>query len=844
MSKILVGNVSPEGDRLIHIYLDKYMPDAVVEPLKAAGIKGKMKNTAKRPDVALVIIDEVLYSNCVGVADDVLSLPKVHRYIDDTGLKEFLISKFGRLDEAEDIISNDVDSNEVEEPTEHATDMDFGTSIGITDYSNDDGLALQSMREKLAQSEMLVHSLTKQLEESGKDSDVSALVQRIKVLEEEIEEKNRQIEEYETQSYASLGKVAKAEQSISELKGVKETLRKQKEQTADIEFQKNKLSEELDKTRKTLEEVSSYKGKYESLVVEKDSLDKEYKKTYALYESKCDEYTVLSEKYSESESRVEGVSKELEELQGELQTKAVLITSLENEIKDYKKQLSSLQEQVKRLKESEKSLQDTISRSDDSESKLKKRVADLESNEVKYKEEIESLSKGVSEKDTKISDLSSSIDSLNMGVERLTQEVSSKDTIISNLKASISEKDGKLEEVTEKLVGKSDEVINLESRLKSLSESVADLKDTNSELEGKSEEYERLSLELEQAKESVRVLEKEKEDAERSLELSELSLKNDLKERDRQITKLNEELEVLRRGEDKDGKTADLRLRIVELQEKIVSLENEKDDSEAEELSSLRKEVSKLKEENTSLNLDVAERDEQLAEISDSIFVQMLNNAMPKAVLNTLLRVPNEELKGMHIVAGGSSESNLYVYKVLKSTCVMNSDKKIIIVDLTTDSYIDAEFKVKRVNTPINWLLGVEPINSFVADTCFSGVKIVSTALAYINPLYLLSVDWERRLEDIRGIADIVIFHVGSLDNIISKIMFQSFARVMRSHVVVRATPINLRTVMLSLAGVGTTDNTEIACTNYDTASKQMFQKLAQKYKAKILSNTDGLGVG
>ena len=98
MFKVFVGGISPEGEHLLTTYLNVFMPDAVIEPLKAVGIKGKMKNHAKRQDVALVIIDESLYQACVGVADDVLALPKVHKYVDDDGLNQFLISKFGRLD--------------------------------------------------------------------------------------------------------------------------------------------------------------------------------------------------------------------------------------------------------------------------------------------------------------------------------------------------------------------------------------------------------------------------------------------------------------------------------------------------------------------------------------------------------------------------------------------------------------------------------------------------------------------------------------------------------------------------------------------------------------------------
>mgnify|MGYP004682862971 CR=1 FL=1 len=67
--KVFVGNISPEGEHILTTYLNVFMPDAVIEPLKPAGIKGKMKNHATRQDVALVILDESLYQSCVGVLE-------------------------------------------------------------------------------------------------------------------------------------------------------------------------------------------------------------------------------------------------------------------------------------------------------------------------------------------------------------------------------------------------------------------------------------------------------------------------------------------------------------------------------------------------------------------------------------------------------------------------------------------------------------------------------------------------------------------------------------------------------------------------------------------------------
>ena len=174
MTKVFVGGITPEGERLVNMYLEKFMPDAVIEPLKAAGIRGRIKNHAKRPDVALVIIDESLYEQCRDVASDVLAMPKVHKYVNDEGLKQFLISKFGVIegvdtDSSTPIgdnveIKQSVSSNRVDES------LDFGD---ISEESSDESFSAEyvnKLRMELEQSQLLVRNLSEQLQGSSTEN--------------------------------------------------------------------------------------------------------------------------------------------------------------------------------------------------------------------------------------------------------------------------------------------------------------------------------------------------------------------------------------------------------------------------------------------------------------------------------------------------------------------------------------------------------------------------------------------------------------------------------------------------------------------------------------------------
>ena len=178
-NKVYIGAISPEGEHLLNAYLTKFLPDAEVEPLKPAGIKGKMRNRGARADVALIILDEALWGQCVGAVDDVLAMSKTHKYIDDDGLKQFLIARFGVVDIFADsgtIVPEDyIDAPDLPEmntahsyvPMDNVVHTVADDDIDMsTDYQEEqnieerDSEIISELRDKLAKSEMLVRNLT------------------------------------------------------------------------------------------------------------------------------------------------------------------------------------------------------------------------------------------------------------------------------------------------------------------------------------------------------------------------------------------------------------------------------------------------------------------------------------------------------------------------------------------------------------------------------------------------------------------------------------------------------------------------------------------------------------
>lgn len=958
MSKVFVGGITPEGERLVNMYLEKFMPDAVIEPLKAAGIRGRIKNHAKRPDVALVIIDESLYEQCRDVASDVLAMPKVHKYVNDEGLKQFLISKFGVIkgvdtgsstpigDNVE--IKQSVSSNRVDES------LDFGD---ISEESSDESFSAEyvnKLRMELEQSQLLVRNLSEQLQGGGTEDDVKALVQKIRTLQDELTAKDKTISDMEVQSYTTLGKITKAEGVLEESKSLRVSLKESENKVSELESMITELKSSKEKLEQTVEELNTYPSKLDSLRGEYNSLSEKLSSCKLDYDTKCDEYDELLGRYNNAIESISEKDKKVEELSGAVDKSGSEVMNLNLKLKSSSEEIERLGSKISQLEKSLSEKSEDLTECEKDCSSLREKLA-LDHSEVRSKvSEIEeltaklgSIEDTVNEKDLAISsmtnenkklkaegvDLKAKISELTSEVDKLSKQLSDiKDsnstkvqnlsTEIESLKSRNTELGGKISSLTEELEIRTKSEESLRSELQSFKDShkfdnayveglESKLNDLEIEYKAISDKFESSSKENDSLTKRVEGLitelgtAKSDNDSEvatlkssMSDNLAEMnSLKRKLDLKDAELTDLHAQLDEIKSSS--ESKLAEYKTKVSDLQnelsaktDKILELnasarETEANSSSKEDYNNIIKELAKVKEERdnledevkilgvnktknaelrarvselesqlestessstdteevkrlrkkcSDLELNLVDKTEELKEINSSVFTQLLNCALPKVMLDTGVDIPSDLGKGFNVIGGGSAESNLFVYKALSGSCKRMNDKKILIVDLSTDSYIDAEFKVHGIQSPIDWLSGSTDFKNFISDTMFGNVKVLSVGLAYLNPLYLLCVDWGKRLNELKGFADIIVFNVGCLNSVVSKVLFQSFASKMNSHVVVKATPINIRTSILTLAGMQCTDETFVYCMNFDNTSKSMYQRLAQKYRVSIFA--------
>ena len=446
------------------------------------------------------------------------------------------------------------------------------------------------------------------------------------------------------------------------------------------------------------------------------------------------------------------------------------------------------------------------------------------------------LNTKVSSKDNKIEKLTNDVTTLNERIVSLESEINDfkvrEQTLLastdSNDKAYelLNEEKSRLEERVKKLEGKRDE---LQNKLNEATEALSNQETTgvaDPELEEKFQklvsENKKLNNKLEHLEESNTKL---VESSDRVFELE-----NELTNAQSKIAGLTSELENLK-SQDQSTQIRSLEKELEEANV-IISDYKSKGGIGSEEYNKLKAEFDARVEAFNELELELSDSQSLLDEYE-----------MPKYGMSLEFNTPNRAFKNFFCIASGSIESNSTIYKTLRKTFEKDSQRTFLILDLGVESTIDSDLGIKGLVSPTAWLTGSDKINNYVRDTAFRNVKALSVATSYMNDLYLLNVDWVRKLTELENVADIVIFNVGCLNNIVTKVLLNSFSKCMRTYVMTKATPLNLRAVSINMTSfINLRNSVELICYNFDSnTSKKIYAKIRQKYKSKVLGPDDAI---
>ena len=509
----------------------------------------------------------------------------------------------------------------------------------------------------------------------------------------------------------------------------------------------------------------------------------------------------LEDKIKELSDALNLANKENAHLQEELNGRDVVVRNLQKQVQD----LEDLSTETKELEEKNKELESEVT-------KLNEHIQEVKNDLQTKLDSAESKNKELEE--TK-QNLEADVIELNERLQGVDAELQAK--------LNSTENNEELEKVRQNLEEQLDIVQDLNNKITNLTEENSTL---NSKIEEMNNKEEDLASQITSMYDELASKDKEYEEqraANKALQTELDTVKESLDAEKANSTNLENELNTLKINVEKQ----------VASEEEVSELTTK--------LRDTQQEVQNLigyKSRCTELEIQLAEQ--KAKSTPSGVFaglgkMQALRSVFTTRVFNSISLTTDTIC-----VAAGSSESVTDAYNLIRTSC-QATNKRCLILDLSLDSYIDREFGCRGILSPVDWLAGKAPYTNFLSKTSLPNAMIISLGLAYTNDVALLSIDWQSKLNEIKDFADKIIIYVGPLINTVSKILFNSFSNSIQSHVVLKATPINIRTLLLTLTGLTSLNNSmlSIDCVNYTTNSKVMYENLAAKYNSRILGSTE-----
>ena len=800
MDKVLVGNLSAKGEQILTAYLDKFLPNAERTNLQKTGVRAKIKTVGKRPDTILIILDGILYDECLDNCKDILSLPKVHRYEDDEGLSRFLIEKFGKIDDL-DLNKDDTDefaafdnSSSIVDDTEFeafsSVETLSSTIYGNEDDTNTSNEEILHLQEENKQQAELISQLSAG-SSTDTDDTIRTLTETITKLKGQLKQQEEQIKTMEQENLISLGKVTKADSVLEELNSLKASCSGLKDTISELTYEKTKLIKENEGlTIKANESVA---------------LSEELQKTKVARDRLKTDLATLQIKFDANKT-------ELAKLKG-------LKDTLEQSLSTEKGKVIELDKQVATLTEGNKNISDALTTLQEDQKRVEQLSKQKDTRLKTLEVELSSIKESVADKDNTLTELSTENSEYIHKCSEQKAELEASKKTVTDLKKQVSElrventalKTEKQNANTYKSKAEV-EIETYKSNLQEKDDEIAELKASIDDLQAAQDNS------SQHAKEEYNACQAEIA----SLKAANQELKSKMFDYDDMATRAGKEPEYKQQ-------ISSLKKQVQELEQKNIDIQRNNSKVAGTNDAKYRAKIAELEEDNKTLQ-------ETMNEMSRGVYPSLQNSSLPKVKLQTTLDLGNTWFGDYYVFGSASTYSNATAYKEIRRG-LEYSTKKCVVLDLSMDSYIDMEFKPRGVKNPLDWLSGrAEPVSA-LSQTAFDNVSVISLGLSFINPLYLLEIDWQKRLESLKSCAEVVIVYTGCLTDMVARVLYQSFITVMNGYLIVHATPINLRTAMLTLAGMLNTDKIQVGCVNIGAGSESLLNTLQNKYKTVIWDN-------
>ena len=192
----------------------------------------------------------------------------------------------------------------------------------------------------------------------------------------------------------------------------------------------------------------------------------------------------------------------------------------------------------------------------------------------------------------------------------------------------------------------------------------------------------------------------------------------------------------------------------------------------------------------------------QINQLESTPLFKLKQFMTPSSALQVALPyVPHPSHKGIRFIYAGSDGSMKLAYEVVRRLSgEMSTQGKVVILDLTTETYIDYILNIPRVVSASDWLLSGGDLP--LSDTRVPNVKVLTPGLQYFNDLSLLNVNWSDRWNQLlqEGYQVIVLF--GVLNTAITRVLYNSFGSINKPWIVVEGLITSLRSLIIHLSGL------------------------------------------
>ena len=473
---------------------------------------------------------------------------------------------------------------------------------------------------------------------------------------------------------------------------------------------------------------------------------------------------------------------------------------------------------------------------------LKNKIADLERELGTKGDEIEAAQSSNIELQEELKDTETRLSKVESEYSALSKELADERVSSSQKSGVIRDKDRQILELTERvgqvdrlnaMVGERNlKISHLDDEIKSLKGQINSLNIENS---SKDAEIEHLKSDIalkgqidEQVSKYKDLLsEAEKGKSELEVRYSELESKySDLIEKNDQLTSELKESEddyyaLRKKYDDSEGFLSQLNSEKIQLLERIRVLERS---------SNIDKDAEKVMTELSELR-------RKYAELQANVFNVIATKSLPySGVKVPIIKSVLPRFKNIRFQFSGNSESRKGTYKCIYNELITHPNDKFLIVDVTSETAVDYVFQMKSIIDGMQWFSTGGGVQKYLSPTCIPNVKVLMPRIGYVNDSYYLTVNWERRLNELENSGYKVIIYCGDISNLVGRVLFESFAELGNTAIYVHGNVLGSRSVIANSNGLSAIKSSIIAYYDFDECVSKFYSIMNKKCQCSIIS--------